>query len=68
MSSLRRQRGWYNGALMMALVLVLVLFMAQPWIPLLLLAALGSAAVVTFTMRGGSFLKEWYRQHHPHLH
>ncbi|WP_174874561.1 hypothetical protein [Vogesella oryzae] len=68
MTSRRRQQGWYNGAYMVTAVLAIVLFMAQPWIPLLLLAAMGGAAVVIAIARGGRQLQQWLRQHHPHLH
>ncbi|MFC3531019.1 hypothetical protein ACFOLG_02360 [Vogesella facilis] len=71
MTSVRKQRGWYSGAYMVTAVLAIVLFMAQPWIPLLLLAAMGGAAVVIAVGRGGRHLQHWYQQHHshhPHLH
>ena len=66
MTGLHRQQGWYNGAIMLTLVIVMVLFMAQPWIPLLLLAAAGSAAVVMGAARGGQRLRRWLQFHYPH--
>lgn len=68
MTSLHRQLGWYNGAIMVTLVIVMVLFMAQPWIPLLLLAAAGCAIVVMSVARGGHRLRLWLQFHLPHWH
>lgn len=68
MTSLHRQQGWYNGAIMVTLVIVLVLFMAQPWIPLLLLAAAGGAAMVMGVARGSHRLWRWLQFHYPHWH
>ncbi len=68
MTSLRKQRGWYNGAYLFTAIFVLVLFMSQPWLPLLLVAALAGAGIVIGVARGGHHLKQWMSEHNPHWH
>ncbi|MDC7701571.1 hypothetical protein [Vogesella indigofera] len=68
MTSLRKQRGWYNGAYLFTAIFVLVLFMSQPWLPLLLLAALAGAGIVIGIARGSHYLKQWLSEHPLHWH
>ncbi|AXK40141.1 hypothetical protein [Crenobacter cavernae] len=58
----RKQAGWYTGTLMFALIMVVVLFVAQPWIPLALLATLAVLGVIAAINHG---IEAWKR-HHPH--
>lgn len=69
MKSLHRQAGWYTGALMFAIVIALVVFISQPWIPLVLGAALLVALVVIAASHGAEHFKKWYEErHHPNPH
>ena len=68
MKSLHRQAGWYTGALMFTLVMAIVLFVSQPWIPLALLTALIVALAVIGVSHGMDSLKHWYQDHHTHAH
>lgn len=66
MRSLRKQAGWYTGALMFAALIAIVVFISQPWIPLLLAAATLVALAVVGISRGGEYVKRWYHDHHTH--
>lgn len=61
---LQKQAGWYTGALMFFILFAVVLFVAQPWIPLLLAAALAVALVIAAITHGSEYLKRWYHDHH----
>jgi hypothetical protein len=63
---LGKQAGWYTGALMFAIMTAIVVFVAQPWIPLLLAAALAVALMIAGISRGGGYLKRWYHDHNSH--
>lgn len=69
MNTPRKQAGWYNGALIVTLVMAVVLFISQPWIPLLLGVTLGAVMAVIGLSHGADHLKHWYQDHHhPHAH
>lgn len=68
MKSLHKQAGWYTGALMFAIVVAALVFISQPWIPLLLGAAVLVALAVVGASHGAEHLSKWYHDRHPEAH
>ncbi|MBB5017836.1 hypothetical protein HNQ59_001106 [Chitinivorax tropicus] len=68
MASRHAQQGWYNSVAVISLMAVAVLFVAQPWIPLALVATLVGWGMVVGANKGIAYLRHYYHDHHPHLH
>ncbi|MFC4161495.1 hypothetical protein [Chitinimonas lacunae] len=66
MQSLKRQVGWYNGMLLLTLVFAVVLFVSQPWIPLLLAGSLALALLVGSLVYLSKLIQQAKDEHHPH--
>lgn len=70
MKSLKRQTGWYNSAAAISLMAVVVLFIAQPWIPLMIAVAgafcIGAIYLEKGVEKGGEYLHHYRELHHHH--
>lgn len=67
MHSLNRQTGWYNGMLLLTLVFAVVLFVSQPWIPLVFGLALGIGLLVGSLVYLAKILQQVHEEHgHRH--
>ncbi|MDN0075439.1 hypothetical protein QU481_11105 [Crenobacter sp. SG2303] len=65
MKTLRKQGGWYNGLMMFAIVIAIVVFAAQPWILLAMLVTLGVVYALQLLSQG---IEHWRHHHKPPGH
>lgn len=69
MKSRRYQTGWYTGWMPVMLIVLLTVFVAQPWLPLLLLATGVAVLMVQGVYKlAGYIAQAWHegRLHLPH--
>lgn len=68
MKSRRYQSGWYTGWMPVMLVVVLTLFVAQPWVPLMLLATGAAVLLVQGVIWLMHYVSEqWHHSHTPRV-
>lgn len=70
MKSRRNQSGWYTGWMPVMLIVILTVFVAQPWLPLLLLATGVAVLLVQGVYKLAGYLAHawdegrWHLPHH----